>query len=176
MNCTRILASAVVAIAAAVSTAAEARPTFQQVSGTPSRSGVPSEPVRILTSLGRSDVSVMPYEHNGSIMSIIPELGLIVYDRPRQGLSVKRGTVLFQGEPWSTDNADRVTIRGKAYVYRRGCEAAPYDVRGVYHHMHGIGAMIFEGAAPRRAKDSCNIVGHDSSSSNARLEFNAAWY
>ena len=109
-------------------------------------------------------------------MSVIPQLGLIVYDRPRQGLSVKPGTVLFQGEPWSTDNADRVTIRGKAYVYRRGCEAAPYQVRGLYHQMYGISMMIFEGAAPWRAKESCDIVGHDVSSSNARLEFNAAWH
>lgn len=143
------------------------------VPGTASRTAVPSQPVEIADT--RNLDGGMPYLHNGSVMGVYPEQGLIVYDKPRSGLSVKPGTVLFKGQPWSTDDVGDTVIRGRAFTFRKGCEAAGYEVRGLYHHTYAIFEFTLEGAAPVRRKGSCDIVGHDVGSANARLKFEAAW-
>ena len=117
----------------------------------------------------------MPYMHNGSVMMVYPERGLIVYDKPRKGISVKPGTVLFKGRPWDMAKAGDTILRGQAFVFRKGCKAAGYDVSGRYHHMHTVFEFTLEGAAPVRRKGSCDIVGHDVNSANSKLKFEAAW-
>src|SRR5690606_26613480 len=107
-------------------------------------------------------------------MWVFPEHGLIIYSKPRKGLSVQPGTVLFKGRPWSSEDDDAV-IRGTAHVFRKGCEAAPYEARGMYHHTYRIFEFTHEGMAPVRGKGSCDIVGHDTRSSNGTLKFEAAW-
>lgn len=116
----------------------------------------------------------LPYMHNGSAMRMYPEEGLIVYEEPRSGLSAKPGTVLFKGRPWSTDNIDDTIIRGRAFTFRKGCEAAGSDMRGIYPHAYGIAEFALEGFAPVRRKGSCDIVGHDIDSANARPKCGAA--
>jgi hypothetical protein len=145
------------------------------LSGQASKSSVPSQPVEVV------DTSTlqggMPYMHNGSMMWVYPDKGLIVYGKPRPGIAnlVKPGTVLFKGQPWSVDNTENVIIHGRAFTFRKGCEAAGYDVRGTYHHLYAIFELTFEGAAPVRRKGSCDIVGHDVNSGNSRLKLEAAW-
>lgn len=146
---------------------------YARVAGTPSRTGVPSQPVEIADT-ERLDGG-MPYLHNGSVMWVYPEHGLIVYEKPRSGLSIKPGTVLFKGRPWSSDNSDNTIIKGRAFTFRKGCEAAGYEVRGIYHHLYGIAEFTLEGLAPVRRKAACDIVGHDMNSENAKLRFEAAW-
>lgn len=146
---------------------------YTRLPGTPSRSGIRSQPVEIV------DIDAldggMPYMHNGSMMWVYPEHGLIVYDRPRSGLSVRRGTVLFKGQPWSTDIVENTIIRGHAVTFRKGCEAAGYEVRGMYHHTYAAFEFTLEGPAPVRRKGSCDIIGYDINSGNAVLKFDAAW-
>lgn len=146
---------------------------YTRLPGTPSRSGIRSQPVEIV------DIDAldggMPYMHNGSMMWVYPEHGLIVYDRPRSGLSVRRGTVLFKGQPWSTDIVENTIIRGHAVTFRKGCEAAGYEVRGMYHHTYAVFEFTLEGPAPVRRKGSCDIIGYDINSGNAKLKFDAAW-
>ena len=116
-----------------------------------------------------------PYDHNGSIVIIDAEKGLIVYDKPKRSIAgtVAPGTVLFRGKPWNSGDPDAV-IRGTAYVFKKGCPAAGYEVRGLYHHDFQIAQLTFEGAAPVRSKASCDIVGHSSTSGNAKLRFDIA--
>lgn len=146
---------------------------YTSLPGTPSRSGIRSQPVEIV------DIDAleggMPYMHNDSMMRVYPEHGLIVYDRPRSGLSVRRGTVLFKGQPWSTDIVENTVIRGHAVTFRKGCEAAGYEVRGMYHHTYAVFEFTLEGPAPVRRKGSCDIIGYDINSGNAKLRFDAAW-
>lgn len=150
-----------------------AAPRFRTVPGKPSRSVVPSVPVEIMVNPEQVEGGA-PYLHNGSIMWVFPEHGLIIYAEPRKGLSVQPGTVLFKGRPWEAGNEDAV-IRGTALVFRKGCEAAPYEVRGMYHHMYQFAQFTLEGVAPVRRKGSCDIAGHDIRSDNGTLKFDAAW-
>lgn len=146
---------------------------YTSLPGTPSRSGIRSQQVEIV------DIDAleggMPYMHNGSIMRVYPEHGLIVYDRPRSGLSARRGTMLFKGQPWSTGIVESTVIRGHAVTFRKGCEAAGYEVRGMYHHTYTVFEFTLEGPAPVRRKGSCDIIGYDINSGNAKLKFDAAW-
>lgn len=146
---------------------------YTRLPGTPSRSGIRSQPVEIVD-IGALEGG-MPYMHNGSMMWVYPEHGLIVYDRPRSGLSVRRGTVLFKGQPWSADIDGNTVIRGHAVTFRKGCEAAGYEVRGMYHHTYAAFEFTLEGPAPVRRKGSCDIIGYDINSGNAKLRFDAAW-
>ena len=155
-----------------VASAQGAAPRFRTVPGKPSRS-VPSVPVEIMVNPEQVEGGA-PYLHNGSVMWVFPEHGLIIYAEPRKGLSVQPGTVLFKGRPWEAGNEDAV-IRGTALVFRKGCEAAPYEVRGMYHHMYQFAQFTLEGVAPVRRKGSCDIAGHDIRSDNGTLKFDAAW-
>lgn len=70
------------------------------------------------------------YLHNGSVVVDYPERGLIVYDRPRKGIYVKPGTVLFKGRPWGMANIGDTVLRGQAFVFRKGCKPAGDGVSG----------------------------------------------
>lgn len=110
----------------------------------------------------------LPYDHNGSEMIVDAEKGLIVYARPKASIAsaVKPGTVLFRGQPWSWDPTVS-PVRGTAFVFKKGCAPAPYEVRGSYRGTE----FALSGAAPVRSKTSCSITGTSNSSGNAELRF-----
>lgn len=116
-----------------------------------------------------------PYDHNGSIMLVDAAKGVIVYDKPKRTIAptIKPGTVLFRGKPWKEGDQDTV-IKGTAYVFKQGCSAAAYEVRGTCSPHFGISKLTLEGAAPVRSKTSCDIVGHTSVGPNSRLVFDIA--
>lgn len=114
----------------------------------------------------------LPFDHNGSEMVVDAAKGVIVYARPKASIAgtVKPGTVLYRGRPWSLDPRS-VPIRGTAFVYKKGCAPAPYEVRGEYRGQ----AFNLSGAAPVRSKTSCDITGVSTSSGNASLEFESTY-
>lgn len=116
-----------------------------------------------------------PYDHNGSIVIVDAAKGLIVYDRPKKSIAaaIKPGTVLFRGQPWKDGDTD-IVIKGTAYVFKKGCQAAAYEARGTYHPTYGISKLTLEGAAPMRSKSSCDIVGHTATGPNSKLVFDIA--
>lgn len=118
----------------------------------------------------------MPYDHNGSIVIVDPAKGLIVYETPKASIrgTVKPGTVLFRGRPWDPQS-ENVVITGRSRVFKKGCNPAEYDVRGMYSMHGGMQAFELEGASPVRSKTSCKITGHTINSPNATLGFVAAW-
>lgn len=119
----------------------------------------------------------IPYEHNGSIVIVDGAKGIIAYERPKRTIAgtVKRGTVLFRGKPWTMDEPDGALIEGVAHTFKKGCAATEYEVRGRYHVTYGMSQFTLEGAAPTRSKTSCQITGHSMVSGNAKLVFNIAW-
>jgi hypothetical protein len=116
-----------------------------------------------------------PYDHNGSIVIIDADKGVIAYDRPKKSIasSIKPGTVLFRGQPWKEGDPD-IVVKGTAYTFKKGCPAAAYEVRGTYHTTFGISKLTLEGAAPVRSKTSCDIVGHTTVGANTKLVFDIA--
>lgn len=127
-------------------------------------------------SLRGEDGDAMPYEHNGSIVLVSPKKGLIVYQEPSRAMrdTVKPGTVLFRGPAWDRDKED-VWIKGKAFVFRKGCPAAGYDVRGSYSVHSTVRQFTLEGMAPTRVRSSCSLNGFEIESTSARMAFSAAW-
>ncbi len=107
------------------------------------------------------------WSHNGSTMQwhSAGQYRRISYYNPRPGLSVSPGTVLFEG--YRTGN----TMSGTAYVFRRGCPPAAYEVSGRINPANQTHVVLY-GAAPIRQRGSCRVVGYSSNSANARLEFN----
>lgn len=110
----------------------------------------------------------LPYDHNGSGMIVDAAKGLIVYARPKASIAsaVKLGTVLFRGRPWSWDPAVS-PVRGTAFVFKKGCAPAPYEVRGDYRGTE----FALSGTAPVRTMTSCGLTGTSASSGNATLRF-----
>lgn len=109
------------------------------------------------------------FDHNGSDVRISPSSGEIVYERPKKGISgtVKPGMLLFKAStPWDPyDN--NAPIEGTAYVFKKGCEPAPYQVSG---HQQGWHTLVLRGAAPVRDKNGCRVIGYKMNS-NATLKF-----
>ena len=104
-------------------------------------------------------------DHNGSIMTLTrsdDDIVAIQYRSPRAELSVTPGTVLFLGQ---TDKTGRLT--GVAYTFKPGCDPAPYPVRGEKTD----GVLVLTGAAPKRDRRSCAIIGYDNNSASSRLVF-----
>lgn len=69
-----------------------------------------------------------PWMHNGSIVMINPEAGVVVYLEPKASLrtAINVGTVLFQGTLKPGGSA-----HGTAYAFKEGCPPAPYPVSGM---------------------------------------------
>lgn len=99
--------------------------------------------------------------HNGSLMSIDPDLGIITYHNPKYK-SIKQNTVLFRG---SISFEYGVPTRGMAYVFKSGCEPQPYAVFGFING----DSLTLEGKAP--VWDGCNVKSYSSKSKNAKLIF-----
>lgn len=107
------------------------------------------------------------WSHNGSTMLWYSngQQRQVSYYNPRRGLSVQRGTVLFEGQKVGTE------IYGTAYVFRRGCQPAPYSVRGLVDPRNQTHVILY-GSAPIRQRGGCAVVGYNPQSNNSRLEFN----
>lgn len=107
------------------------------------------------------------WDHNGSAMVLEQSAGRIVYDEPKAAIAgtVRRGTVLFEGRFAGK------RISGTAYVFKKGCEPAPYPVSGVIEdNPRGFGArIVLTGPAPRRDRASCAIIG--TTGAHSRLVF-----
>lgn len=99
--------------------------------------------------------------HNGSLMSIDPDLGIITYQKPKFK-SIKQNTVLFRG---SISFEHGVLTRGMAYVFKSGCEPQPYVVSGFIEGDR----LTLQGKAP--VWDGCNVASYTSKSKNAKLVF-----
>lgn len=113
----------------------------------------------------------MAFDHNGSDVLVVADKGLIVYRRPKSSIAgiVKPGTVLFRAAPW--DSAATGPLKGIAYVFKKGCAPAPYEVRGRFD----ADEFTLTGASPMRAKASCAVTGKSASSANASLRFVGTW-
>jgi len=107
------------------------------------------------------------WSHNGSTMLLSESSGRIVYDEPKAAIAgtIGRGTILFEGRIAGK------RINGTAYVFKKGCEPAPYPVSGVMEdNPRGFGSrIVLSGPAPRRDKTSCAIIG--TASAHSRLVF-----
>lgn len=92
------------------------------------------------------------YFHNGSEVLIDERAGVIRYDVPKASIraAVSKGTVLFRGT-FAASGA----VTSTAYVFKAGCEPAPYAVSG-----HSKGSTItLKCNAPRRDANSCAVTG-----------------
>lgn len=107
------------------------------------------------------------WDHNGSAMVLEQSAGRMVYDEPKAAITgtVRRGTVLFEGR------FSGKRINGTAYVFKKGCEPAPYPVSGVMeNNPRGFGSrIVLTGPAPRRDRNSCAIIG--TTGAHSRLVF-----
>lgn len=97
------------------------------------------------------------WSYNGSSVLLV-ESGsdvTITYLEPRTMLKkegVKRGTVLLKA------SLDGSTLKGTSYVFRGGCDPAPYDVTGRYEPGGKQQTLEVSGVVPRRAADGCAIT------------------
>jgi hypothetical protein len=104
------------------------------------------------------------YFHNGSEVLIDERAGVIRYDVPKASIraAVSKGTVLFRGTFAATG-----AVTGTAYVFKAGCEPAPYAVSG-----QSKGSTItLKGNAPRRDPNSCAVTGTTASGAHTVLTF-----
>ncbi|MBD9372899.1 hypothetical protein IB238_09745 [Rhizobium sp. ARZ01] len=109
------------------------------------------------------------FDHNGSAMNIDPSRGTIVYRDPKKSIAgtVKSGALLFKADaPWDPYD-DKTIVKGTAYVFKKGCDPAPYEVSGRQQGWH---TLVLKGVAPVRAKNSCKVIGHKMNG-NSTLKF-----
>lgn len=119
----------------------------------------------------------MPFDHNGSMMLVNPDKGMIVYAEPKKSIArtVKPGTVLFRGKPWNMDgDTAPLVLEGLAFTFKRGCDAAGYNVRGRFSLDYGRFQFELQGASPVRAKSGCDVPYYDVAGKNAKLVFDFA--
>ncbi|KQT57540.1 MULTISPECIES: hypothetical protein [unclassified Aureimonas] len=118
------------------------------------------------TAVSLSSLSGNAYDHNGSQMRIDRDRGVIAYDDPKSSISgtVRSGQVLFRGKlPWRSMKAS-----GTAFTFKKGCAPAPYKVTGYWTENQDL---VLTGAAPKRAKEGCEVVGYSKSGGNSKLTF-----
>lgn len=115
----------------------------------------------------RYDGTYGNYDHNGSAVDIDAAAGRIIYKRPKPSIAgvVKPGQVMFVGTFHDDENE---TAEGVAFTFKKGCEPAPYNVRG-----ERIDGWVYRlvGEAPVRAPDGCAVIGYTRDSPNAQLIF-----
>jgi hypothetical protein len=106
------------------------------------------------------------FDHNGSTIIAQYKYGNLRYFKVKPSLRglVEEGMAAFSGElEW------RGAVHGTAYVFKKGCPFAPYEVKG--HYDSAIPGYVMTGAYPVRSKKGCDIVGHSTKGANARLVF-----
>jgi hypothetical protein len=107
------------------------------------------------------------FDHNGSSVWIFRRAGLIVYDQPKASIAdvVPKGDILFRGEIGSR------VARGTAFVFKKGCEPAPYAAQGNGYGDAAGAPIVLRGAAPVRDRHGCAVIGASTGSANAKLVF-----
>lgn len=122
--------------------------------------------VAILATAGSAHAEDAPFDHNGSRMAVDYERGAITYRTVKTSLRsfVRPGLVAFSGEI-----ERRGVIKGTAFTFRNGCDAAGYPVSGRYDP--SLPGYVLTGAAPVREKGGCRVTGYSLDTPNARLEF-----
>ncbi|RDJ20312.1 hypothetical protein DWF00_20175 [Bosea caraganae] len=115
--------------------------------------------------LGDLSSSHGTYDHNGSMMRMAFEYGLIVYEDPKASLAgiAQKGTILFRGDPFTEGGR----LRGTAVAFKKGCPPAEYPVTGTYSRDRRT--VTLSGAGPVR--EGCKVVGYSTTSPHARLIF-----
>lgn len=108
--------------------------------------------------------------HSGSVMSVRTSGTALTirYARPRTGLAVTKGTLLFTGALTGGTWEDG-EIEGKAAVFSKGCKSAPYAVTGTIRDEGPNTVIELSGAAPVRAPGSCSVIRYSTSSNNSHL-------
>lgn len=113
---------------------------------------------------GTATAHAEQFMHNGSVMELEWDDegdGMTVrYVRPRAGLPVRRGTILFEG----SSPADG-SIYGVAFIFSSTCGPIGYEVRGRFT----ANGFVLRGDAPVR-NDRCRVVRYERNQ-NSRLEF-----
>jgi uncharacterized protein YecT (DUF1311 family) len=112
-----------------------------------------------LATLGTSPLAAAEstWNYNGSSVLLVEDGGsvTVTYIEPRPMLkkeNVKQGTVLLKA------SLDGSTLKGTSYVFRGGCDPAPYEVTGRYVSGGSQRTLELEGVVPRRAVDSCALI------------------
>lgn len=124
------------------------------------KSGPATQPIRVDTAdHNRSEMLISDWK-DGSVE--------IAYNRPRSGLPVAQGTVLFRG----TRAGDRYS--GTAYTFKAGCQPSPYAVTGTRNRRQE--SIVLSGAAPRRDPNSCETIGLATQSGHAKLVFDTRFF
>lgn len=115
--------------------------------------------------LGMLSSSHGGYDHNGSLMKMAFEYGLIVYEEPKASLAgiAQKGTILFRGDPFTEGGR----LKGMAVAFKKGCPPAEYEVTGTYSRDRST--VTLSGAGPVR--EGCNVVGYSTRSPHSRLVF-----
>ena len=139
---------------------------------TPVTSAKPETKQGLLPQPGKISVTTRApeFDHNGSLMLVDYKNGIIAYKSPKKSIrgTISPGQVLFKGRPWDYFETGR-PIDGIAYVFKKGCNPAPYKVKGqpegTWH------TFVLRGAAPVRKKGSCKIERYSLTSPNAELRF-----
>jgi hypothetical protein len=136
-------------------------------------------PVRVAQSEGgpswslgsrRAGFDGLPYTHNGSFMKVDERLGEIRYEQPRRGLqgTISPGDVVFRGRfVDAPGQRGKGRVSGVAYTFKKGCAPARYAVEGSYDPK----TITMTGNAPRRAANSCEVLGASGTSTHATLVF-----
>lgn len=86
----------------------------------------------------------------------------IQYDDPKVGANL-RGESVFRGR------IEAGKVVGTAYIFKKDCPPAPYDVRGDFNA--GGDKLTLAGPAPVREASSCQVSGYSPASKNATLKF-----
>lgn len=138
--------------------------------GSEGTEAVVAEPIEVSSSAAAELVNNREIsDHNGSAMRVDPANGTITYYKPKAAIAgtIKPGTVLFRADtPWDPYD-DSALIKGTAYMFKKGCEPAPYPVSG---HHSGWHTITLKGAAPVREKVGCKVVGYKMNG-NSSLKF-----
>lgn len=123
--------------------------------------------VAVIAPLSATYAASTNWDHNGSTIAWESDGNKRVakYSEPRPGLSglVERGTVLFEG----VRRGQRLV--GTAYVFKRGCKPAPYEVTA---NLTSEREFVLTGSAPIFERGAgCSIDRYDPSHPNGTLVF-----
>ncbi len=116
-------------------------------------------------------VHVSTWDHNGSTMIMETrrrnvEIRYETPSRRMRRIGVQQGEILFDGRI-----NRRNKLVGEAFVFRRGCQPAGYDVRGRFKPDVGQEEIILRGAAPIRERGGCSVIDYSRNRNAARLLF-----